>query len=268
MAKGVVFSPQDGLRIAATVRRVEGLPTQINASNPSARSRWTADVQRAIYAVEYHDFYQLRKWDGVDANRTTGEIIYAWKPALLRPVAVQLYGWTITIVSVDEIVTVNSTKTEALKIQPAIRLDYSDTLISDAQPIDSALCSGQLSADLSTAGITIDQIVYQDLNILGRVFLPTQPAMFPVKVEEDGGANGTDTTAATYTYTVRTLPWNGTSGGEVLGTTVPVSRPREIGYVITQAGSTGYGVAFYDGTTLRLWDAGEIYGTEECPEPE
>jgi hypothetical protein len=97
---------------------------------------------------------------------------------------------------------------------------------------------------------------------------PAPGGMFPVKVQQTGGSNGTDTTAATYTYTVRTLAWNGTSGGETLGTGVALSRPREIGFVTVQAGSTGYGVAFYDGLTLRLWDAGEIYGTEECPEPE
>lgn len=97
---------------------------------------------------------------------------------------------------------------------------------------------------------------------------PNPAATFAVKVEQTGGSNGTDTTTASYTYTVRTLPWNGTSGGETLGTNVPVSRPRENGFVTVQAGSTGYGLAFYDGSTLRLWDAGEIYGTEECPEEE
>ena len=91
-------------------------------------------------------------------------------------------------------------------------------------------------------------------------------ATFAVKVEQTGGANGTATTAASYTYTVRTLPWNGTSGGETLGTNIALSRPRENGLVTVQAGSTGYGIAFYDGTTLVLWDAGEIYTTEECDE--
>jgi hypothetical protein len=94
---------------------------------------------------------------------------------------------------------------------------------------------------------------------------PSDPDFtFPVKVQQTGGSQGTGTTPASYTYTVRTLAWNGTSGGETLGTGVAQSRPRPNGRVTFQAGSTGYGVAFYDGSTLRLWDAGEIPITNEC----
>jgi hypothetical protein len=85
-------------------------------------------------------------------------------------------------------------------------------------------------------------------------------AMFPVKVEQTGGANGTSTTPASYTYTVRSL------GAVVLGTGVVVSRPRDDGAVTVQSGSSGYGVAFYDGTALKLWDAGEkAQSATECP---
>lgn len=90
---------------------------------------------------------------------------------------------------------------------------------------------------------------------------------FPVKVEKDGGSDGTASSAATYTYTVRTLPWNGSSGGATLGTSVVVSNPRDNGAVIFQTGSVGYGEAFYDGSTLRLWDAGEKYATYDCENP-
>ena len=91
--------------------------------------------------------------------------------------------------------------------------------------------------------------------------VPAQDSMFPVKVQQTGGSNGTSTTPASYTYTVRTLAWNGTSGGETLGTGVAVVRPRADGLVTVQSGSIGYGVAFYDGLTLKLWDAGEIPDT-------
>lgn len=88
--------------------------------------------------------------------------------------------------------------------------------------------------------------------------------LFPVKVEKTGGANGTNTTAATYTYTVRSIAWNGTNGGTTLGTGVAVSRPRMNGAVTFQSGSTGYGIAFMDGNTLVLWDAGEKLNTAGC----
>jgi hypothetical protein len=93
---------------------------------------------------------------------------------------------------------------------------------------------------------------------------PSAAGLFPVKVQQTGGSNGTNTTAATYTYTVRSIAWNGSTGGSTLGTGVAVSKPRENGEVTLQSGSTGYGVAFMDGSTLRLWDAGEKMVTAGC----
>lgn len=81
---------------------------------------------------------------------------------------------------------------------------------------------------------------------------------FPVTVEKDGGANGTATTVATYTYTVRTP-----DGVTTLGTAVALTRPRAKGMVIFQPSNTGYGLAFYRGTTLILWDAGEVEDTDQ-----
>lgn len=124
--------------------------------------------------------------------------------------------------------------------------------LSEAVPVDSIV---QIFSALGGTGETTYWFVYASPSV-----------MFPVKVQQTGGTNGSAATTASYTYTVRTLGWNGTSGGATLGTGVAVSRPRENGLVTVQAGSTGYGLAFYDGTTLVLWDAGEIYGTEECPE--
>lgn len=83
--------------------------------------------------------------------------------------------------------------------------------------------------------------------------------LFVVKVEKDGGTNGSATTAASYTYTVRSLD------GETLGTAVPVALPRPNGMVTYQGGSDGYGLAFYDGETLKLLDAGEVPETDTCP---
>lgn len=95
----------------------------------------------------------------------------------------------------------------------------------------------------------------------------SEMGVFPVKVQNDGGADGDDDDPATYTYTVRTIQWNGTSGGAVLGTAVALGRPRPAGKVIVQAGSQGYGMAFYDEDgALVLWDAGEIENTRDCTE--
>jgi hypothetical protein len=86
------------------------------------------------------------------------------------------------------------------------------------------------------------------------------PNVFPVKVGVDGGDQGTDSAPATYTYTVQSLD------GTELGTEVEVVRPRPNGAVTCQVSSAGgYGLAFYDGATLKLWDAGEIPQTYACP---
>jgi hypothetical protein len=95
--------------------------------------------------------------------------------------------------------------------------------------------------------------------IIGKRKLPRPNAgFFPVLVNQVGGANGTNTTKATYTYDVTDL------FGNALGTAVAVARARENGSVVL-AIAPKYGVAFYsaDGT-LILWDAGETYGTAPC----
>lgn len=81
---------------------------------------------------------------------------------------------------------------------------------------------------------------------------------FPVLVTQDGGSNGSQTTKATYTYTVKSLD------SVVIGEDIAVVKPRENGGVVTQD-ADGYGVAFYNASgTLLLWDAGETYTTVEC----
>lgn len=107
---------------------------------------------------------------------------------------------------------------------------------------------------------------YDRTNLLKKVegYCLPPGVHFAVKVEKTGGSDGTKTTKATWTYTVRTIAWNGSSGGDTLGTGMAVTRPRANGKRAFQAGSTGYGVAFYDNGTLKLWDAGEVKGTAGC----
>jgi hypothetical protein len=86
------------------------------------------------------------------------------------------------------------------------------------------------------------------------------PDFFLVKVEKDGGADGTKTTAASWTYTVRAYV-----NGATLGTAVPLARPRPNGRRLYPTGSDGAGIAFHDADgNLKLWDAGEYRRTAGC----
>lgn len=86
------------------------------------------------------------------------------------------------------------------------------------------------------------------------------PVMFPVCVSKDGGADGTQTAPATWTYTVTSM-----DGLTAWGTQLPLARPRPNGSMLPQTASGAFGMAFVDATgTLRLWDAGEVQNTTAC----
>lgn len=85
--------------------------------------------------------------------------------------------------------------------------------------------------------------------------------MFQVTVEKTGGSDGTQTTKATWTYTVRDL-----TGAITLGTAKAQTKPRSNGSMTFQASTTGIGLAYYSAppyssSTLVLWDAGEVLNT-------
>jgi len=85
-------------------------------------------------------------------------------------------------------------------------------------------------------------------------------AVFAVQVSKDGGADGTATTPASWTYTVKTV-----DDSITLGTGVVLARPRPNGSMVVWGASPAFGLAFYDANgTLRLWDAGEIPATAAC----
>jgi len=90
---------------------------------------------------------------------------------------------------------------------------------------------------------------------LAYVIQANASQVFAVTVTQTGGSNGSKTSAASYTYTVKTLD------GTTIGTSVALAKTRPYGLVT--AGSS-YGLAFYDGTTLKLWDAGEYPGSGGC----
>jgi hypothetical protein len=109
-----------------------------------------------------------------------------------------------------------------------------------------------------SGGIIVRRVGGNAVLSIDAAALRQRRAMFPVKIAYDGGDDGTGTTAAAYTYTVTSL------GGTELGTGISVVKPRPNGSMTYQTGDDAYGVAFYDGTDLKLWDAGELPGTTEC----
>lgn len=88
----------------------------------------------------------------------------------------------------------------------------------------------------------------------------TGPVLQPVQVIKDGGTDGTQTTPATWTYTILSL-----DGSLTFASQTPLVRPRPAGSSIPPAATPAYGLAFVDaGGTWRLWDAGEIPATTPC----
>jgi len=85
------------------------------------------------------------------------------------------------------------------------------------------------------------------------------PHTFGVKVTKDGGSAGNKTTQCSFTYTVKDL------AGNTLATAKSPSRPRPLKGAMDPPADNSYGLAFYDGSTLVLWDAGETLDVEACP---
>ena len=124
------------------------------------------------------------------------------------------------------------------------------------QPYDYPATPGQVAAGGAVTGGPFTQLSP------AAPPAPPKPAVFPVLVQRDGGADGTDTVPAAWTYTVKTL------GGLLLKAAVPLAAPRPKGPATTR---DGFGEAFHgaDGN-LQLWDAGETYsggGGSSLPVP-
>lgn len=78
--------------------------------------------------------------------------------------------------------------------------------------------------------------------------------LFPVSLEQDGGADGTDSTAPTYTY-------EATRNGKVIGSTLSPQQQRPNGAVVPAA----IGMCCYVDGELTLWWCDEIPETATCP---
>jgi len=88
-----------------------------------------------------------------------------------------------------------------------------------------------------------------------------QTSPFLVTVTEDGGVSGGAAANCTWTYTVKDV-----GAGTTIGTTMSPERARFANTTYTKAAAGTYGLAGYDGSTLKLlvcYD--EIQGTTICP---
>jgi hypothetical protein len=91
------------------------------------------------------------------------------------------------------------------------------------------------------------------------ISVPVTVPTFPVRVEKDGGSNGTATSVASYTYTVRDF-----ASGLTLATNAAQVHPRAYGAVDFQAGTNGVGIAYQSGTSVALYLAGEVPQVSTC----
>jgi hypothetical protein len=172
-----------------------------------------------------------------------------------------------TVISIDNSI-IAIAKTRATQSGKSGRYDARSVYLSPS----AASASGNIAAtDIGTESAT-DNITVWELGAVqcyragimigadsgGKpVMLAFDRGFFPVKVTQNGGSDGNKTTAASWTYDVSDLADNKLTGDTPIGQ----EKPRPFGTVT--AGSS-YGVAFYDGSTLKLWDAGETPGTGGC----
>jgi hypothetical protein len=95
-------------------------------------------------------------------------------------------------------------------------------------------------------------------------------SFFAVRVLKTGGAAGNKTTQCAFVYTVKDLDGNvmnkkrDGSGDPATGMTPDKPRPS-VGKMVAPPDDTYYGLAFWHGEDLTLWDAGETYDPTPCP---
>jgi hypothetical protein len=117
-----------------------------------------------------------------------------------------------------------------------------------------------LVTDSWVIGVALGQSVNASSAGVALVVTSGFSGAFPVQVTQAGGADGTATSPASWTYTVKTV-----DGTVTLGTNVALNRPRPNGSMAVNSASPAFGLAFMDSTAaLRLWDAGEVPNTDAC----
>ncbi len=99
---------------------------------------------------------------------------------------------------------------------------------------------------------------------------PTYMCFFPVLLVQNGGVDGTLTTAATWTYDVYPA-WDVGLTTKLNSSPLAQTKPRSLLSHKQQPSSTAngtasYGVAFWGGSppSIMLWDAGEVLNITGC----
>jgi hypothetical protein len=166
-----------------------------------------------------------------------------------KPAAGDKLRW---IVAIEDIPTGNNGLAAVSGIVPCkINLQSTSDLAVEIEANSTVPKSGKSGFEIVWKGSsTGNQLALVNV---GRL---VNNSFFPVKVTKTGGSDGTNTTAASWTYTVKNLD------DVELGTGVSLAKPRPYGKMTY---GSSHGLAFYDGATLKLWDAGEVPGSVHCP---
>ena len=92
------------------------------------------------------------------------------------------------------------------------------------------------------------------------ILASNSPSLFPVNLTQSGGANGTSTTAATYTYILKSL------SGTTLGTTGTTPVSPQWGRTYGEVNTATHGTAYYDASSgnVVLYQADETPMTGTC----
>lgn len=104
-------------------------------------------------------------------------------------------------------------------------------------------------------------LILQDVGGSPVISINWQDEVFIANIQKDGGSDGTTSSPASWTYTIKRL-------GTTVATGVVQDKPRPNGSMTPGdlvAGSAGFGLCFYgsDGA-VHLWDAGEVEKTSTC----
>lgn len=129
-----------------------------------------------------------------------------------------------------------------------------ETDLGTVQTVDDCIL-WEISA---ATDLTLCRYIGHDTAADKPIYAIFNSGLFPVKVVKDGGTQGNATTAASWTYTVKTV------SGNTIKTAVTLGRNRPKG-TATAPADNSYGTAFYDASVLVLWDANEVYGAAACP---
>lgn len=127
-------------------------------------------------------------------------------------------------------------------------------------PAKGAMGNGTHVCPVGTRVLVLGLVRPTNSGVIDFVFWYSPPGILVVNLTQTGGSNGTQTTAATWTYTAKVRNADASSGA-TLGTGLAPLKPREHG---SRTAAT-IGEGYYDGAgTFILKEAWEPPGTVGC----